>query len=517
MRYIFSIVVIAALLVFSGCKTQKTDDHAADAHDGHDHASEMESHAFTVWQDSLELFGEWSDWVAGQPQDVLLHLTDMHDYRAAETGMLTVTWLRKGEVVKRETIDAPARPGIFAAALTPPAAGLYDLEFYWRTAQRAGRVIVTSVAVYGGKAAVPACADEHTAANEITFLKEQQWLIPFRTAVAARRPLHDNIRALGELKAAQFAEADVFAPLDGVLMPDPEHGVARPGQRVTRGDVIAQLVPHGGPESGWSQLVNEYRMAKIELERVTRLAGQNAVSARRLQEAQVDCDNKATRLRGTLGDPAADLDAVATDQQHFHLRAPASGVLADFHLRFGQRVQAGEHLVSIIDPEGIWLVAQAPVSESARLKDVRDAYFVLGGSPEIYRVRDFHGKLVGASALLDPATRQIPVIFELQNRGGLLRPGSFAQVFLKTAAARDALAIPEAAIVDEEGTPVAYVQTAGESFQKRVLQTGVRDEGFVEVLRGIAEGERVVTVGAYKVRLASISINPAEAGHGHAH
>lgn len=514
MKYILLTIISGALLLGNGCTGRKGADMA---HEHDEHAHDAGAHAFTIWQDSLELFGEWDEWIAGQPQDVLLHLTDMHEYRAVESGMLTVSWLRKGDVVKRETISEPARAGIFDAELTPPPAGVFDLEFHWRSAQRAGRVVIPMVAVYGGAAAVPQTEHAHDADNSITFLKEQQWLIPFRTAVATPRALHNNIRALGELKAAQFAEADVFAPLDGVLLPDPEHGVVRPGQNVKRGDVIAQLIPHGGPESGWSQLVSDYRLAKIEFERVARLAEQNAVSTRRLQEARVDFENKATRLRGVLGDPAADLDTVPLDEEHFHLRAPASGVLADFHLRFGQRVQAGEHLVSIINPDLIWLVAHAPVSESAQLKDVRDAYFILSGSPVIHRVRDYAGELVGASALLDPATRQIPVIFELHNRGGVLRPGSFAQVFLKASAAREAVAIPESALVDEEGTPVAYVQTGGESFEKRVLQTGVRDEGFVEVLRGLAAGERVVTEGAYKVRLASISINPAEAGHGHAH
>ena len=55
----------------------------------------------------------------------------------------------------------------------------------------------------------------------------------------------------------------------------------------------------------------------------------------------------------------------------------------------------------------------------------------------------------------------------------------------------------------------------GESFQRRDLEVGVRDNGFVEVKGGVAEGERVVTKGAYVIKLASLS--PASFGEGHGH
>jgi multidrug efflux pump subunit AcrA (membrane-fusion protein) len=77
------------------------------------------------------------------------------------------------------------------------------------------------------------------------------------------------------------------------------------------------------------------------------------------------------------------------------------------------------------------------------------------------------------------------------------------------------VAIPESAIVDEDGKPAAFVQVSGETFQKRELTLGIRDSGFVQVLAGLAEGERVATKGAYSIKLASISTSiPA---HGHAH
>ena len=88
-------------------------------------------------------------------------------------------------------------------------------------------------------------------------------------------------------------------------------------------------------------------------------------------------------------------------------------------------------------------------------------------------------------------------------------------VYVETAHVTEALAVPASALVDEDGRAVAFVHVAGETFQKRDLTLGIQDGTFVQVLAGLSAGERVVTRGAYAIRLASVSTTiPA---HGHAH
>ena len=70
-------------------------------------------------------------------------------------------------------------------------------------------------------------------------------------------------------------------------------------------------------------------------------------------------------------------------------------------------------------------------------------------------------------------------------------------------------------VVEEDGRPIAFVQVSGETFEKRDLELGIRDGNLIQVLSGVAEGERVVTKGAYAVRLASVS--SAIPAHGHVH
>jgi multidrug efflux pump subunit AcrA (membrane-fusion protein) len=86
-------------------------------------------------------------------------------------------------------------------------------------------------------------------------------------------------------------------------------------------------------------------------------------------------------------------------------------------------------------------------------------------------------------------------------------------LLMDTTAARPV--IPAAAVVDDAGRPIVFVQTGGEAFERRAVTLGVRTGDAIQVTDGVKEGERVVTRGAYLVRLASLSTSvPA---HGHVH
>ena len=542
-----ALLMLMAAFIGSGCRSKpevEGDSHAGEGGAHAENGQEGEGHSVTVWQDSLEVFAEWNELVSGKEAELIVHVTDLRDFKPVTAGTLTAVLVRNDTEVTRVTAEKPARPGIYNVHLTGPAAGEYDLAFALNRENRINRVVLTDIRVETtlandhpegeehdhsegeAHAESPDHEEETHAGHEeevnaseesVSFLKEQQWQVEFTTQLVGRRTISDNIRALGEIKAAGVGEAEVFAPFDGVLMPDPQHGIVRPGQQVSKGEVLARIAPSGGPESGWTQLLNDYKLAKAEYERVNKLAAEGAVSSRRLDEARLDLENKRSRVRGALGGTGMDIDAMIAGDDHFHLRAPASGVITDIHLRYGQHVETGEHLFNIIDPSRIWLEVQVPASESAQLDQVVDAVFTLSGANEIYRVSDLGGRLVTVSTLLDPVTRRVPVIFEMRNAGANFRPGSFAQVYLKTRSSREALAVPESALLDEDGTPVVYVQLSGEEFVRRVVQTGAKDEGYVEIVSGLEEGERIVSKGAYKVRLASIKVSAADAHAGHGH
>ena len=88
-------------------------------------------------------------------------------------------------------------------------------------------------------------------------------------------------------------------------------------------------------------------------------------------------------------------------------------------------------------------------------------------------------------------------------------------MWIKTTPNESALKIPVSALMEEYGTFSVYVQTGGETFEKRDVVLGVSDGIYVQILSGVDEGERVVTTGAYQVKMASMSGQVPEHGHSH--
>jgi multidrug efflux pump subunit AcrA (membrane-fusion protein) len=106
-------------------------------------------------------------------------------------------------------------------------------------------------------------------------------------------------------------------------------------------------------------------------------------------------------------------------------------------------------------------------------------------------------------------------VLEVLNDDGALRIGQSLSAHLGKGGAEERVSVPISAIVDDGGRPVVFVQRDGESFERRPVQTGAAAGNYVQVVEGLRAGERIVSRGAYLIRLAALSTQiPA---HGHVH
>ena len=118
--------------------------------------------------------------------------------------------------------------------------------------------------------------------------------------------------------------------------------------------------------------------------------------------------------------------------------------------------------------------------------------------------------------MIDPASRTLPVRYAVRNPDRALKVGMLADGHLLVGDPVDGVAVPTAAIQDEDGLAVVYAKVGGEAFQRRVVEVGPSDGSWTIVVSGVASGEQVVATGAYQVRLASLG--EAEiSDHGHPH
>jgi len=243
-----------------------------------------------------------------------------------------------------------------------------------------------------------------------------------------------------------------------------------------------------------------------------------AVPQKRLEEARLKYESKKAGFdviaQQVDFSPLANDDGVSA--MHFHLKSPIDGVVEDIHFHVGETVAPGQQLFTITNPGKVLLKANVPVARIAQVKQTGDAAFKVEGYEKAFRVSDLNGKLISIGSLVDEKSRTVPVIFEMDNPESVLKIGMFAEVRVKTSETVETLAIPNSAIFDDNGTSVTYVHVEGESFAKRVLETGITDRGYTQVLSGLSAGEQVVTAGGYQVRLASLSTS-VPTGHGHEH
>jgi multidrug efflux pump subunit AcrA (membrane-fusion protein) len=150
-----------------------------------------------------------------------------------------------------------------------------------------------------------------------------------------------------------------------------------------------------------------------------------------------------------------------------------------------------------------------------RVDQARSGWFTLEGYDEPFAIDETTARLVTVGRVVDPRSRTVPVIFDLVNPAEKLRVGQFAKVDIATGPPVKAVAIPESALIEEGGKPFVFVQVEGEAFERRPLVIRLRSRGWVQITEGVKAGERVVTRGAYDIKLASAS--GAIPAHGHAH
>jgi len=222
-------------------------------------------------------------------------------------------------------------------------------------------------------------------------------------------------------------------------------------------------------------------------------------------------DELMERSRATGLLPRAEAAALAIP-----LVAPISGRVARRELVEGEHVEALAQLCEIVDLERVWVVARLSEFDLDQLTETPSALLELPAFPgRRFDLRAMGGELVDVGLRVDPATRTVPIRFELPNPDGVFRDGMVADVLLTTRHVADGVAVPEEALVLDNGRPLVFVMLSGETFQRREIETGIRDGGWVEIVSGLAEGERVATRGAYAIKLAALS--PASFGHGHGH
>ena len=254
------------------------------------------------------------------------------------------------------------------------------------------------------------------------------------------------------------------------------------GQQVRAGDILVEL-DRAQASAELAAATADYTESLSSFNRSRELLATQALS--KAQHEQLEATMKANEAR------VAAAKAKVADT---YIRAPFSGRVGLRRVSLGKLINPGTVITTLDDTSSVKVDFSVP---DIYVGSLREGLQLVGRS-SAYPGRVFSGRVLSVDSRIDPATRAITVRALLPNRDAALKPGMFLTVELAREQ-RQALLIPEEALVPEQARQFVYVVADGR-VSKREVQIGRREPGRVEVAQGLREGERVVTEGTLKLR-----------------
>ena len=187
------------------------------------------------------------------------------------------------------------------------------------------------------------------------------------------------------------------------------------------------------------------------------------------------------------------------------------------HLTRGELVTPDKELLTLVDLTRVWIwidvyerdIANVHVGDTADIRAESLPGRVLTGTVTFIRPQ------------VDAKTRRIGARVEVANPGAALKAGMFVRVDLRDPHAREgaapraaALVVAESALLREASVEIVFVEVAPRHYRRAVVRTGAKAEGHVEIVEGLAEGDRVVVEGA---PILKAEASKAAMGGGHSH
>lgn len=297
------------------------------------------------------------------------------------------------------------------------------------------------------------------------------------TTTVSSAPWNDAIEALGTAQANESVTltAKVTETVDRVNFDD--------GDLASTGQVLVDL--SGRAEV--AQLEEEhaaYKEAQKQLERQSELVKQGTI-ARSQMDTQVAARD-AARAR---------MDAIRARLSDRVITAPFDGVLGFRRVSPGTLVTPGTEIATLDDISVIKL--DFPIPETF-LGNVAPGQKVEASSAAWPEAR-FEGTVRAIDSRVDPVTRAVTVRAEIPNPEARLRPGMLLTVRLLRPE-RQALVIPEIALLQVGAKSFVYRVGADDTVEQVAVKTGARRRGEVEIVEGLADGERIVVEGTIKLR-----------------
>ena len=353
--------------------------------------------------------------------------------------------------------------------------------------------------------------DEHSRSSEPATGHSDEIILPkakaeaagVKTSIIEPEVFEQVIKTSGQVLAAQGDESVAVATVAGVVS---FRGKVTEGMSVGKGTALVTISSSNIADGDPVQRARiAYDISRKEYERMQALVKNKIVSDKEFAQAEQNYENARISYEALAKNHSAGGQAVTS---------PISGFVKNILVKEGDYVTIGQPLVSITQNRRLFLRAEVSEKYYPSLRTIGSANFKTPYDNKVYELKELNGRLLSFGKSAGENSFYVPVTFEFDNKGDII-PGSFVEVYLLSSPMENVLSLPRTALTEEQGLFFAYLQLDEEGYKKQEVTLGADNGKSVQVLSGIKAGDRVVTQGAYQVKLASAS--NAIPAHSHEH
>jgi len=332
--------------------------------------------------------------------------------------------------------------------------------------------------------------------------KEEIQAIDVQTAAVKRMSLQSHLEAMGKVLEHQYRKAIVSYAFSARIA---ERHV-KIGDWVKKGQELITLQSEevGNAMSEFYKAGADYELARVNHERDKRLFDRG-VGAKKdylatdavLKVAQANL-NAAEKKLHVLGFNEQQVRNIAESHQInpvITLYAPLNGKIIHDNAVLGAMIDQTFEIMTIMDPSFLHIDAEIYEKDIAKIRNGQKVQVTVPAYPD----ESFNGKISYISDVLSSETRTITVRTEVDNRDFKLKPGMFADMKIFLGEARNVLVIPKEAVLDEMNDHIVFLQQ-DDHFVPVLVQLGDQQDGHIEILQGLKEGDIVVTNGSFQLK-----------------
>jgi membrane fusion protein, copper/silver efflux system len=333
-----------------------------------------------------------------------------------------------------------------------------------------------------------ACPAPDVPAGTVCVSAAKQQLIGVRMVAVDKTAATERLRAYGRVAADETGSYRINIGIDGFIR---DLSAVTTGSRVTKDQWLATL---SAPDVR-SPL--QAFMVGLEVLDRSKTAGDNRTQ---IDAVNASLQQSIDRLL-TLGVSRTQIEEISRTRQvpaNMKITAPADGFVVARNVSIGQKVQRGDELYRIADLRRVWILADVSGSEANRVRPGTTVHVSIPGRAAALSAR------VSTDVLpqFDPLTQAVRLRLEAENPDYLLRPDMFVDVDLPITLP-PAIAVPVEAVLDSGLEKIVFVERGTGVFEKRVVRTGWRFGGRVEIVDGLIPGERIVRSGVFHLESES--------------